>query len=209
MKRTFTNYYFEAFIRPRKVFNELLADPRSLKFGFWAMIIMAIVYTLVYVFLVMGGGTPFKPWLDIPLDVYYRYNVWFLAPSMILGWVLAAGVVQLLSKFSGGTGSFENTLVVLGFGISIASWSTGLHDLITSFLGGIHVINQNEYELALNSPTVWRTLLWVLMLWYLLWFVVLFSIGVRVVQGIKAWHSVLVGTIGFVVYQLFFLIFNR
>jgi hypothetical protein len=41
-------------------------------------------------------------------------------------------------------GSFEQTLIVFGFGISIASWSTGIHDIITSFLGGIHVINQRE-----------------------------------------------------------------
>jgi hypothetical protein len=29
------------------------------------------------VFLIFGGGQPFKPWLDIPSETYYRYNVFF------------------------------------------------------------------------------------------------------------------------------------
>jgi hypothetical protein len=161
------------------------------------------------VFLIVGGGQPFKPWLDIPLDTYYRYNVFFCAPSMLLGWILAAGVVHTLSRLITAIGSFEQTLSVFGFGISIASWTTGFHDLITSFLGAIKLIDQNEYELALNSPTPWRTLLWIQMLAYLIWFVILFSKGTKAVYRISTFQSVLFGAIGFLVYQCFFLIFNR
>jgi hypothetical protein len=70
-------------------------------------------------------------------------------------------------------------------------------------------MNQQDYEAALNAPTIWRTLLWMMMIAYLLWFIVLFSKGVRAVYKLKPGVSYALGTLGFLVYQLFFLIFNR
>jgi hypothetical protein len=209
MKHSFAHYYFQMFLHPRAAFRALAVEEKRLRFAFWTLLLMALVYTLVYVFLILGGGRPFHPWLDIPEESYYRWNVFFLAPSMILGWILAAGVVQLLSRFLGGKGNFEDTLAVLGFGIGIASWSTGLHDLVTSFLGGIGLMDQNAYEAAMNSPGAARTLLWALMGAYLVWFWALFSLGVGAVHRIRGWRAVVAGVIGFVVYQSFFLIFNR
>lgn len=209
MRTSFLNYYLPAFTRPAQTFSGLINDRRKLRYALYAVLIQAAVYTLVYIFLVMGNGRPFKPWLNIPPEDYYWYNRFLLAPSMLLAWILAAGIVQLLSKAAGGTGGFEDTLCVLGFAIGIASWATGVHDLLTSFLGAVHVINQQAYELELNSPTMWRTLLWILMLCYLLWFCILFSKGVMAVHKIRPGSAAIIGISGFIIYQLFFFIFNR
>ena len=206
---SFTNYYWSSIVRPGVAFNNLIKDNKSLRFSIVAISITAILYTLVYVFLIFGGGQPFKPWLDIPLETYYNYNVFFCAPSMFLGWILASGVVHILSRIVTTSGTFEQTLCVFGFGISIASWTTGIHDVLTSFLGAIHVINQNDYELALNTPTIWRTLLWLQMSAYLIWFIILFAKGVRSVYAVNIGQASILGTTGFIIYQLFFLIFNR
>jgi Yip1 domain len=209
VQSNFLSYYLSAFYRPSEVFQNLQADKNKTRYAFYAVLIQAFVYTLVYIFLILGDGKPFKPWLKIPDEVYYRYNVFFLAPSMLLGWILAAGVMHLLSSWCKGFGSFEDTLCITGFGIGIASWATGVHDLITSFLGGIHVINQNAYELLLNTATVWRAILWVLMIAYGVWFCVLFSKGIKVMHSSKRSCSIVIGIIGFIIYQLFFFIFNR
>lgn len=206
---TFANYYWLAVIRPGEAFEKLKAENNSLRFSVAAVFITAVLYTFVYVFLIFGGGQPYKPWLDIPLETYYRYNVFFCAPSMFLGWILAAGVVHTLSRLVTTTGTFEQTLCVFGFGISIASWTTGIHDVLTSFLGAIHVINQHDYELALNSPTIWRTLLWIMMIAYLFWFIFLFTKGTKQVYSVKSWQAAILGTTGFIIYQFFFFIFNR
>jgi hypothetical protein len=205
----FSEYYWATVVRPGKAFKDLIADSRSLKFSALAVLITAVLYTFVYIFLILGGGEPFKPWLNIPLDRYYCYNVFFCGPSMFLGWILAAGVVHSLGIGFHFNGSFERILAVFGFGIGIASWTTGLHDFITSFLGAIHVIDQHAYEFQLNSPTIWRTLLWIQMLAYLVWFIVLFSVGVKSVYQIKTGQAILLGVLGFIIYQSFFLIFNR
>jgi len=209
MKTGFFHYYTGTLIRPYRTFTELAGEPGKLRYSLTAVSVTAIVYTFVYIFLIFGDGRPFSPWLNIPPEVYYRYNVIFCAPSMFLGWILASAVVQFISRSMSSQGDFEQSLAVTGFGLSMASWSTGIHDLISSFLGAIHVINQQEFEHALNSPTIWRTILWILMIAYLSWFILLFSKGYKAIYHIKTWQSVILGTVGFITYQLFFFIFNR
>jgi hypothetical protein len=82
-----------------------MLDSRRLRFGLLAVSINAVLYTLVYVFLTIGGGAPssFTPWLAIPAEIYYRYNRFFLAPSMFAGWSWRLGslnfsAVPLLEK---------------------------------------------------------------------------------------------------------------
>jgi hypothetical protein len=188
-----------------------MSDSRRLKFGLLALSINAVLYTLVYVFLSAGNGAPssFTPWLAIPSEVYFYYNQFLLAPSMFACWILAAGVAQLLSRPFSGIGSFEDNLSVLGFAISISSLASLLHDLPNTFLGAIGVINQREYEVALNSPTIWRTILWIFYGLYIILFLILFPTGIGAAQRIRRAPAILIGIFAFIVYQGFFLIFNR
>jgi len=207
--KSFGTYYRMTITKPRQAFADLASERRMLPYSFYAVTITALLYTFVYLFLIYGGGKPFKPWLDIPPENYYRYNIFFCAPSMFLGWILAAGVTHLVSRLWTKQGTFEQILAVFAFGISIASWTTGFHDILTSFLGAIHIISQNEYEAALNSPSIWRTILWIQMTAYLVCFIYFFSISVNVVYQASIKKSVFMGVLGFMTYQLFFLIFNR
>ncbi|MBE7554889.1 MAG: YIP1 family protein [Anaerolineales bacterium] len=209
--KSFGNYYLGIITRPRRTFDALMSDSRRLRFGLLAVSINAVLYTLVYVFLTIGGGAPssFTPWLAIPADDYYWYNRFFLAPSMFTGWILAAGVAQLLSRPFSGKGSFEDNLSVLGFAISIASLASLLHDLPDTFLGAIGVLNLREYEVALNSPTIWRTILWILYVLYFILFLLLFPKGIGAAQRIRPGPAILIGVLAFIVYQGVFVIFNR
>lgn len=206
---SFVRYYWPAFIRPVTVYKSLLKSDRRLRYAIYAMLINMVVYTLVYLFLIYGDGRPYKPWLDIPEEVYYRYNVWFTAPTMFIGWLAAAAFTHLLTRSFTHRGTFDDLLVLLGFSISIASWSTSIHDLLTSGLGAVHLINQQHYELLLNTPTIWRTILWILFGLYFAWFILLFSISVRVVYRTTRIAAVLLGVAGFLIYQGLFLVFNR
>jgi hypothetical protein len=210
-ERSFWSHYGTIAVRPRRGFDALLRDRRCLRYGAFALLSNAALYTLVYVFLIFGGGRPtvFKPWLAIDPEVYYRWNALLAAPAMAMAWLLAASVAQLLSRAFGGHGTFENTLAVLGFGTAIASWCTLLHDLVTTFLGAVHVIDQRAYEDAMSSPTVFAAILWTLMAAYLTAFVALFSQGIASVHELRPRHAFVVGTTAFATYQLVFVIFNR
>jgi hypothetical protein len=58
--KSFWYYYRGVAVRPRRTFDELMADPRRLRYGFLAVLLTAFLYTLVYLFLA--------------------------APSILLGW---------------------------------------------------------------------------------------------------------------------------
>ena len=209
--RSFTSYFFNSIFHPRKTFEALLQDDRRLKFGFYAMVISAIVYTLVYVFLTMGGGAPssFDPWLAVPKEVYYSYNRYWLAASMLGCWILSSGVAHLLSRLVSGKGSFDDLLSVFGFGITIATLVSALHDFTDSFLSAIGLLDQSWYEVALNSPTIWRTTLTTVYGIALILLFVYLIIGVASSQKIKLGHALWIGCIAAVTYQGVFFIYNR
>jgi hypothetical protein len=208
---SFKDYYLGTLLRPRRTFDILMTDSRRLKFGLLALSINALLYTFVYIFLTIGNGAPssFTPWLAIPKDVYYSYNRFILAPSMFGCWILAAGVAQLLSRLVSGKGSFEDTLSAFGFGITIATAFALLHDLPDTFLGAIGVINLREYEVLLNSPTIWRTILLTCYYTGLIMLFVLLTKGVGAAQRIRRGPAILIGIVSFIAYQGVFFIFNR
>jgi hypothetical protein len=165
----------------------------------------------VYIFLTIGNGAPssFTPWLAVPKEVYYFYNQFWLAPSMFGCWILSAGVAHLLSRMVSGKGSFEDTLSVFGFGITIATFFALLHDLPDTFLGAIGVLDVQWYEVQLNSPTIWRLILWLCYSTGLIMLYVLLTKGIVFSQRIKGIFAIFIGLVAFVAYQGVFLVFNR
>lgn len=133
----------------------------------------------------------------------------FCTPSMFACWVLASGVAQLVSRLFSGSGSFEDTAAVLGFGIGIATWSSLVHDLTDAALGALGVIDMRQYERALNEPTVWCAILWALYSIYLAWFILLFSKGMGAAHKTRRGSSLLMAITAFIIYKCFFLVFNR
>jgi hypothetical protein len=210
-KTPFISYYLSYFPRPGRTFEVLLKDSRRVRYAVLSVLIPAVGYTLMYLFAWIAGGAPssFKPWLAIPMEQYYKYDIFMAAPSMFLCWVLASGVVQLVSRFFSGTGSFEDTATAIGFGIGVATWASLIHDLTNAVLGVIGVIDMKAYEAALNGPTFWRGLLWTLYSLYAAWLVVLFAKGFRASHRLGWAQSILLAFVGLIVYQGVFFIFNR
>ena len=204
-------YYFTTFTRPEKAFEMLLNDERYFRLGFIYILIPIIGYTLMYIFLTIGHGAPsvFTPWLNIPKESYYAVNRFLLAPSMVLSWFVAASVIQVLSRGVHGKGTFEQTLAVTGLSIGVAMWGGLIHDLPMSFLSAIHVIDARQHETDMNAPTVWRTLLWIAYSIYAAAFFILFTKAVRVVHKTRRVAGMVIGSLGFILFQLVFLIFNR
>jgi hypothetical protein len=208
---TFPALYLSAFTRPRRALDALMVEPRRVRWAAWAVAITALDYGLVYFFLAHNGGRPtvFKPWLAIPAEVYYRYNLYLVVPSILLAWISASGFTHLLARALGGTGTYEDTLSALGFGLSVSTWWTGLHDVVTTFLGWLRVIDQRAYEDAMSTPTPFRTALYVLMAGYAIWFGLTFTKGVGAAHRLRTGRAAAAGIVGVVVYQLIFVLFNR
>jgi hypothetical protein len=78
-----------------------------------------------------------------------------------------------------------------------------------SFLSATQIIDARQHEIAMNTPTVWRTILWICFAAYFFAFTVLFYKTVRVAQKTGKIVSFVIGFTGFVVFQVIFLVFNR
>jgi hypothetical protein len=199
------------FYKPKSTFEIIFESDKTLKYGFFAFLIPSLGYTLFYIMAYFAGGSPstFKPWLTIPIEEYFKYDIILSLPGYYLSWIVASATVYLLSRLLNGLSKFDNILAVIGFGIGVATWSSLLHDLIDAFLSIIGIIDMREYEKLLNGPTFWRGLLWSLYTLYFFWFLILFTIGIKKAQGFSLFKSILIAVVGLISFQVILLIFIR
>jgi len=199
------------FFRPESAVSILLQSEKKLLYGFYALLVPALGYTLFYMMAYPAGGAPssFKPWLNLPMQEYFKYDIFLTFPAYYLGWTASAATVYLVSRLMRGSASFDDTLMVIGFGAGVATWSSMLHDLTDAFLSIIGVIDMQEYERLLNEPTFWRYLLLTLYLIYFFWFISLFTIGIKKANNFDYGISITLAILGLAVYQTVLLIFIR
>ncbi len=211
MKSNFWELYLKMFYKPDSTFKTIFDSDKVLKYSFFAFLIPSLGYTLFYVMAYFAGGSPstFKPWLAIPIEDYFKYDIILTLPGYYLGWIGSSVTVYLLSRLMNGQSKFDNIMAVIGFGIGIATWSSMLHDLTDAFLSITGVIDMREYEQLLNEPTFWRGLLWSLYTIYFFWFLTLFTIGIKKAQNFSLVKSVLIAFAGLITFQSILLIFIR
>jgi hypothetical protein len=207
----FFKLYFRMFAWPSQTFDVILSSEKRLKYGFFAFLVPSLGYTLFYIMAYFAGGSPstFKPWLALPIEEYFKYDIYLTFPGYYLSWISASGTVFLISRLMGGKGKYIDTLVVIAFGLGVATWSSLLHDLTDAFLSVIGVISMKEYERLLNEPTFWRHLLLTLYAIYFTWFITLFTIGIKKAYQFNWLKALVLALIGLVVFQGVLLIFIR
>lgn len=211
MKPNFLTVYFRMFYQPRRTFQFIFDNGKSLPYGFYALLVPALGYTLFYVMAYLAGGSPstFKPWLALPIEEYFKYDIFLALPGYYLSWIGAAGTVYLVSRLLKGKGGFDQVLAIIGFGVGVATWSSLFHDLTDALLSVTGVIDMREYERLLNEPTFWRGLLLTLYTIYFFWILTLFTIGIRTAQRFGWARSVVIASIGLGTFQVILLIFIR
>lgn len=207
----FFRYYWGVFVSPTKTFQQMDLDPRKSLLGFISSMIPALGYTLFYIMASSAGGAPsvFVPWLNIPIEKYFYYAIFLSIPGYMVALFVACGLVYFCMRLARIDVSYDSIVMVIGFGIGVASWSSMIHDLADAFLGFIGLIDMSQYEQLLNEPTFWRYLLFSLYVIYFTWFFALFQKGFAVVSKIKKAKAALFALIGLVSFQSVLLLFIR
>ena len=98
------------FYKPKSTFEEIFQSDSALKFGFFSFLIPSLGYTLFYIMANFVGGAPssFKPWLAIPIEQYFKYDIFLAFPGYYLSWIGASVTVYLLSNLMNGKSKFDN-----------------------------------------------------------------------------------------------------
>ena len=72
----FWGYIGGAIVKPYHTFNRLLDDPMRLRFSFFAVLFIGILYTLTVIGLATVGADISAPaWIAIPADEYYFWEI--------------------------------------------------------------------------------------------------------------------------------------
>jgi hypothetical protein len=187
-----------------------LGRRKPLRDGVVALVGYALSYALCLLLLAIGGARPgTAPWLTIPEEVYFWWESTFIAPVIVCGAVLAAALLHLIARASGGTGDFDRTMAAVAFATAFASLSTLVPDTIIALLLCTHFVDAEAWMHAITSPSVTLYVVWAYLALYVIAFATLFPAVARVVQGLRGWRAYAVGWTAFAVYQLLLYVFVR
>jgi hypothetical protein len=207
---TLLSLLVSSIVAPRRSFEHLMQTPHRFGLGFRAIALVAVGYTISLVLITWGGGqSRIAPWLAIPLESYFFGETFFIGIVTLGCWILASGVVHLLSKLAGGTGSFEDTLAVLGFAIAVPTLIPLIIDLVKEPLVIMGYVNVLSWTNALSTPGFWMLLMLVYIFAYLIGLLILFPFTIKSAQRISTFNALWLGLIGVLVYQGVYFIFIR
>jgi hypothetical protein len=206
----FWAYLCGTVIKPRNAFTHLLADPRQLVYGGKAVLLIGVLYTLTVIGLAIARvPVAVQPWIAIPAENYYFWEIFFGMPVFVMGWILAAGLVQLLSKCFKGSGTFEGTFAVLGFVMTVPMFVMWIVETLLTVFILIGVMSHTQWGEMTAHPGFWQIFGIGYQLVALAWYLVLAPIAVAVTQKLHWWQAAIVGTLTVVIVGFVMVIFIR
>jgi Yip1 domain len=206
---SFWRYFIGTIIKPRPTFRKLLADPKHVSKSFKAVLFMGILYTITVVCFAASGALISAPaFINLSPENYYFWEMFFAAPVFFLGWILAAGFAQLLSRGGKGAGTFEGTLATLGFAVSVPQLVTWIPEtifVIFLLLG----MKQEEFMERAAQPGFWQTFVIAYQAVAVIWMLILAITAIIVSQKMRWWRSLLIGLLTIAVFMAVMLVFIR
>ena len=170
-----------------------------------------IAYAVCILVLAAGGDRPgdLTPWLRIGTDSYFWWEAAFIAPVIVGSGLLTAACMYLLARAAHGTGSFDDTLALLGPAVALCTAVTLIPDLIIGGLLNAGIVASEQWMHDITHPTVTLALVWTYLVAYLVSFLVAFPVVVRTAHRLPWRVAVPVGWACFIAYQGVLLVFVR
>ncbi len=209
--KSFWYYFFGTVLFPHRAFRKLADDPASLLKGFKALILIGLLYTLAVIGFAVSGAVPSVPiWLSIPAHNYYFWEIFFAMPSFLLGWIMAAGVVQLLGQVgkTKGAGTFEKSLAALGFAVTLPCFITWVPEAWAVILMAMGM-SQEELVEILSTPGFWQAFALFCQIVAVAWMFILFALAVHAIQKLRWLKTFGITVVAWAVFLLMMIIIIR
>ena len=206
----FLNYLLGTVIKPNDTFNRLVSDSKKLTQSFGAILLIGVLYTLTVIGLAVVRADISTPaWVSIPADEYYFWEIFFAMPVVILGWIMATGIAQLLSKWFGGSGTFEGTLAVLGLAVTIPMFITWIPETVGTISILTGVMTHADWLEMTSRPGFWQVFGLGYQLLAVAWYVFLFPVAIAKSQQLRWLRAIIVGVATLAVFGLAMFTFIR
>ena len=100
-------YLLIPLVQPIKRTKLLMKETYRVRYASLILLCTGFLYTFtVFILYVKGFPAAVEPFLKIPAEDYYFYELFFALPLFFLLVILYAGTARLIAEFLGGSGSF-------------------------------------------------------------------------------------------------------
>ncbi len=186
------------FIRaPGAFVRQLTTDRQAVLIGFRNVLAIAVLYEIAILLWALGSdGVTLPPFLRIPEEQYYFYELIFLIPMFIVTWLLASGIAYVMSMALGGNDQFDAILGGFGVSMAISFYFSLIPDYIQGILWTTGWVPFHEY-LEITSKGIPLIIVWTYLLTWLLAHLIFYTITIYHTQGLSRIRSALVALVSF------------
>ena len=186
-------FFFGTVLLPPLAFRRLLADARALGRGFRMVVLTGVLYAATSLARAVSGGVPMAPtWLKLAEDNYLIWQMFFALPAMLVLWVLASGLTQILGRRGRKAARFETTAGLTGYAVSLPLLLLWIPQAVSAGLMLLGM-SQAEWVEILSRPGSWQTLFIGVQVLAAVWAWLLFSFTARLSQRLPWWRALVTG----------------
>ncbi len=161
------------------------------------MLAIAVLYEFAILLWAFGAdGVTLPPFLKIPEQHYYFYELIYLIPLFLIMWLLASGIAYLLSKGLGGNGSFDAILGGFGLTMAVSAYFTLIPDYVQGILWTTGWIPFAEYQ-ELTGKGILLVIVWAYMLAYTFAHLILYASTIYHTQNVSWAKAALVSFVSY------------
>ncbi len=114
----YLKYGVDIIISPQRAVLNLVDDPQRFKVGLFCVLALGVLYAITaFRLYTVGIPATTPPFLKLPADSYYLYEVFFVIPVDLAGWLLMGSTIFLLHSQS--KRDYKDVLAVLGLPYAI------------------------------------------------------------------------------------------
>jgi len=181
------SYFFIPIYQPFFSLKQLLNEKQKLSYALVIYLFLGLLYEIsVLVAYSRGLGAQLMPFIKIPAEEYYFWQLFFQIPVFIIIAILYAGLSRLLAVTFHGTGSFENLFclicVAITFPMFFTMWIPESFEFF--FFPGRNLF-----------PDLFH---WIRQLIGIIWPLIIVSIGLHKIESISWFASIFITLVAFI-----------
>jgi hypothetical protein len=119
MVKSFASGFLRAYYAPKSLYKDIAQGQAH--YSWFCVLLYCLLYEIGTLWLYFNGFTPFvSPWLQIPEEIYYLVQAFYIIPLVFLMWILGTGVLHIISKLfgpKGNQGTFDTLFKMTGYSL--------------------------------------------------------------------------------------------
>lgn len=189
-------------VRPWRTFEELNSDPKSLRKGFGAFLLVAVGYTAVLgAFIAADYPAAVSSALALPRGVQYKVQIWYQVPLFLLATLSSAGVLMLLLRATNVRVHYSLAMAHLLFASTVPFLFTTLPvELVIGALVSTGITEPASVLAWLSGPGTWFASTYQIA--GVIWIVALFLIATKRFSNHRWPMSITIALVTLAVYAL-------